>query len=618
MREYSKYLEKIVGILTFLLPLFLIINYNFYPFPLLYSRVFVLFIFIIVIFLTMPLKSNNIPHIRILDYILIILAISVAIFSYFKLDEMSEIAGIGTPLYQIIFATIGIIVTLEATRRVAGNVLPIIALVFIGFAIYRGYDYSRIVSGIYSYDGIFGTVLSLALSVVFIFIIFGNMLNAANFGTFLIKLGTSLFGGMSGGPAKIAVFASALFGSISGSAVANVVGTGTFTIPLMKKLGFQPKVAGAVEASASTGGQIMPPVMAAGAFMIAEILQVSYLEVCKSALLPALAYFVCVYASVDAYSKFMGLKGIAKNERPSFKEAFFEGAHLFIILVIMILLLLKRVDPIRAAFLSILFLLPVSFLKRKTGITPNKFINAFKNSTKGALVVVSACAVVGSIMSCIGLTGVAGKMASAIINIGGGNLLFVLILIMITCLIFGMALPTTASYLVCIAITGSALIRLGVVPMCAHLFVFYFAALSAITPPVALAAYAAAGLSEANMLETAVEACKISATAFILPYIFVYVPSMVFKAATPSIPIIIILFVIILPCSLAWGLWGHNLFKKINIIERIFYLGLPIYLIYSAINKQLKNNLLIVIILWLLVLSINYLIDKRKKVPASF
>jgi TRAP transporter 4TM/12TM fusion protein len=598
---YITYISnKLTKYLAVILPLFLITNYNFYPFDLVFSRVFVLCTINILIIVKFPLtKNKNSSLLKYVDYILIILTVLMAIYCYFELDKFIDYTGIGTPLYQMVISTLFAFLVYEATRRIAGPVLPTMSLILAGYAIYRGYSYSRIISEIFSYDGIFGIAFSLAISVVFMFLFFGNCLNQANFGNFLLKIGNTLVGGMSGGPAKVAVLSSSLFGTISGSAVANVVGTGTFTIPMMKKMGFEPAVAGAVEASASTGGLIMPPVMAAAAFIIAEILQVPYLEVAKAALLPALAYYVSVYTSVDLYSKKQGIKGVPKNERPSVKESMKEGGHLVLVLFMLIIFLIRRIDPLRAAFLTTVALLPLSYITKKTRLNFKRMSNALIGSSDGLLVVGSCCATVGSIIACIGITGLGGRIANLIVGMGGQNVLLVMFLVMITCLIFGLALPATASYLVLIAIIGPTLIGLGIVPMSAHLFVLYFAALSGITPPIALAAYAAAGIAHASLLKTAITAVKLSLVAFIIPFIFVSVPAMVLKGSHPSLLYMLFIYVLVLPISLAWGMWNRTFIKEISFLERIFYLATAVSIVYTSIINKYDYGIFILII-WII------------------
>lgn len=601
--------NKLIIFIELILPLFIVINYNIYPFDLIFSRVFVLCAILILIIVNYPLDKNKTNYLlQFIDYVLILSIIGIAIFCYFKMNEFYRAAGMGrVPLYQMIIATYASFIVLEATRRVAGPVLPILAMILWGYAIYRGYSYNRIISVIFSYDGIFGLAFSIAISVVFIFLLFGNLLNGANFGDFLLKFGSALLGGFSGGPAKVAVFSSALFGSISGSAVANVAGTGTFTIPMMKKMGFSPDIAGAVEASASTGGQITPPIMAAAAFIMADILMVPYIDIIKAAILPALAYYVCVYISIDAYSKRIGLKGIPKKDRPTIKGSMKSGGHLIIIIFILIYLLYLRIDPLRAAFLSILILFPLSYLNKKTRLNLARTADALRQSTRGLLTVGSATATAGSIIACIGLTGLGGKIANAIIGLGSGNLMLVLFLTMITCLLFGMALPTTASYLICVSILAPALISLNIVPMAAHFFVLYFAALSAITPPVALAAYAAAGISGGNMIKTAIQSVKLAIVAFFIPYIFVYVPELVLIGQRLNLFSLVLIFVLIFPVSLAWGLWGYVITRKAIIPERMFYLFISMLLFLMVVYNKLEFGIYITAI-WIIGVLIFHII----------
>lgn len=577
-------LAKYLGII---LPVFLIINFNYYPFDLVVQRVFSLSAIIILIIIKCPLtiKGKSLPLLRGIDNVLIILSILMAIFSYFKLAEFISYLGMEPPSYQIVIATLSSFLVYEATRRIAGPVLPALALILSGYALHRGYSYTRLISDIFSYDGIFGQIFGIAISIVFMFLLFGNILKQANFGNFLIKLGNALVGGMSGGPAKIAVISSGLFATISGSAVANVVGTGSFTIPMMKKTGFEPSIAGAIEASASIGGTIMPPVMASAAFIMAEILQIPYIEVAKASFLPALAYYVCVYTAVDAYAKRKGIKGLPKNQRPSVKESMLEGGHLLLILFLLVFLLIKRFPVVRVAFLSTLVLFPLSYIVKKTRLNFKKITLALIDASDSLLVVGISCATIGSIIACIALTGLSGRIANFIIAIGGQNVLYVLFLVMVTCLIFGMALPATASYLVLVSIVGPTLVKYGLVPISAHLFIFYFGDLSSITPPVALAAFAAASIARAPLFKTALNAIKFSIVAFITPYMFVAVPAMVFAGDYPSTLYVIVMYVIFLPITTSWGIWGYTFFKKTFLLERIFYLVTAILIIYSSISN---------------------------------
>lgn len=604
MNMLTNVFNKPIKWLAIILPLFLVINFNFYPFDLIFSRIFVLVVILILIIVKCPLtiKNKSTNLLKYIDNVLIISAILMAIYSYFKFDEFSDYMGLGTPLYQTIAGALATFLVYECTRRIAGPALPTIALILFGYAIYRGYSYTRIIGEIFSREGIFGSLFSIVISIVFMFILFGNFLNQANFGNFIIKIGNTLVGGTSGGPAKIAILASSFFGTISGSAVANVVGTGTFTIPMMKKIGFKPDFAGAVEASASAAGQFTPPIMGGGAFIIAEILQVPYLSVATAAILPAIAYYVSLYASVDIHSKKLGIKGVPKNKRPSFKESMKEGGHLILIIVVLLILLVRRFSPLRVAFLTTVTLLPLSYFSKKTRLNLKKMLNALTGATKGLLMIGSCAATVGSITACIGLTGLGGRLASAIMGIGGQNILLAMFLVMVTCIIFGMAMPTSAAYMVLIAVVGPSLIGLGIVPMSAHLFVFYFAALSSLTPPVAIAAYAAAAIAGASMTKTAIIAVKLALCAFIIPYIFVSVPAMVLQDNQRSFLYIIFVYVLVLPLSLAWGMWGHNLLRKTLFLERIFYLVTAVLIVYITLTNKVYYgiNCINISIIWII------------------
>jgi TRAP transporter 4TM/12TM fusion protein len=544
---------------------------------------------IIIVFLTKPLSKKR-SLFRYIDYMLIVLAIAVTIFAYFKLEEMIFLGGIHVPIYQVVFATLGVILLLEATRRVVGSVLPVLGVIFIVYSIYRSFPYERIIAEVFSYEGIFGLAYSIAISIVFFFLMFGSFLKQSGFSEFLLDLGRATVGGMSGGPAKVSVVSSSLFGTISGSAVANVVGTGTFTIPMMKKLGFEPEVAGAVEATASTGGQIMPPVMAAAAFIIAEVLQVPYINVAKSALLPAIAYYVGVYAFIDAYAKSRGLRGLPKHERPRVKDVFREGGHSLVALIVLVLLLAEGESAMRAAFLTTLLIVPVSFLRKKTMLTPRKILEALMDTTRELLMVALSCASVGIIIACIGLTGVGGLIARTLVMLGGSNVFALLALVAVTCLIFGMALPTTAAYIIVSAITVYALILAGITPMAAHLFILYWAALSGITPPVALAAYAGAGIAGSNMFKTSIIACYLAAPTYLVPFIFALHPQMFWMSSEFTLADIltgILQYVIIMPIALSWGIIGHDMFKRLTIVERILNLGVAAWLFYSGLTNPL-------------------------------
>lgn len=445
--------------------------------------------------------------------------------------------------FDIALGIIEIILLLEMTRRVIGLTLPFVAILFLLYAYFgpylpesishRGYEFTRIVSQMYlTTEGIFGIPLGVSATFVILFIIFGAFLQASGGGQFFLDLALALFGRVRGGPAKIAVVASAFFGTISGSAVANVMGTGTFTIPLMKKTGYKPAFAGAVEAVASSGGQLMPPIMGAAAFIMAEILNIAYLHVCLAAAIPALLYYMALLMGVDLEAAKTGLKGLPKEELPRVSTVLKEGWPLLVPPILLVYLLaIALVTPIKAASWSILATIIVSTIRKKDRMNLRKLIKALEDGARGAIEVAAACACAGIVVGVFTLTGLGMVLSGLLIDLAGGNLLFLLFLTMIASLILGMGMPTTACYIVLAILVAPALIKMGVLPIAAHLFVFYFGIISAITPPVALAAYAGAGIAGASPMQTGFIACKLGLAAFLIPYMFVYGPSMLGKGS---------------------------------------------------------------------------------------
>ncbi|MFZ7101555.1 MAG: TRAP transporter permease [Peptococcaceae bacterium] len=469
----------------------------------------------------------------IVDGIWLIAGIVTFTYALFQIEAVLERGGITTTVYDIIFGIIAILVVLETTRRTVGLALPIIAVVFLLYAFYgeyipgvlghTGYSVKRIITSIYTYDGIFGMATAVMATFVAMFIIFAEFLDLTGAGDAFLELSLSLAGGLRGGPAKIATLASAFFGSISGSAVANVASTGSFTIPLMKKIGYKPAFAAAVESAASTGGQFMPPIMAAGAFLMTEIVGCSYLEVIKAALIPALIYFVMIWVTIDFRSARRGLKGLSSEEIPGLKEVLRKNALTILpLLFLIVFLVVFQYSPITSAFYSLLLSLIFALAgKNKRPGIPD-LVRTMSKAAAGIAKIAAACACAGIIIGVISLTGLGIKIATLIISLSGGKLLFALFFSMITAILFGMGLPTTVSYLLCVSVLAPVLIKLGIDALAANLFIFYFACLSGITPPVALAAYTGAGIAGGKPLETAFQACRLAMISFLLPYMFIY------------------------------------------------------------------------------------------------
>ncbi len=440
-------------------------------------------------------------------------------------------------------AIFGILFTLEATRRVVG--LPIVCLCvffliysyfgpyFPGFMAHRGFSLQRIASHMYlTTEGILGIPLGVAATFIYLFILFGSFREKTGLGQLFIDISNAVAGWASGGPAKMAIVTSALEGTVSGSSVANTVESGSLTIPMMKRLGYRPEFAAAVEAASSTGGQIMPPIMGAAAFIMAEFLNVPYLDIAKAAAIPACLYFFGVFMEVHFEAKRCNLRGLNRDELPKFGEVIKERGHLFVPLFAIIIFLSIGFTPLYAALMGLVTCIIAGALKESTRMSPREIADGFELGARNAIGVALACASAGIIIGAITLTGLGLKLGNGLVELAGGNLLLTLIFTMITSIILGMGVPTTANYIITSTIAAPALIQLGVHPLAAHMFVFYFGIVADITPPVALAAYAGAGIAKSNPFWTGVTATKLAIGAFLTPYIFVYNTSMLWVGAS--------------------------------------------------------------------------------------
>lgn len=471
------------------------------------------------------------------------------------LDGLLAILGAAAPAYIVIFyrelilrsmlptttdviiGTLGILLVIEAVRRVVGIPMVCVVLVFITYAFagpympgilaHRGLTLNQFVSHVYfTTEGIFGIPLGVSSTFIFLFILFGAYLESTGLGKFFIDVANAVAGWASGGPAKVAVLSSGLMGTVSGSSVANVVGTGSLTIPMMKKLGYHKNFAGAVEAASSTGGQLMPPVMGAAAFLMAEFVGVPYVEIVKAAVIPAFLYFTGVWLGVHFEAKRNDLKGIPRDELPKLGVILKERGHLAIPLIVIVWLLVSGYTPMRAALVAIVLSILCSAVKKSTRMKPIEIIKGLENGARNVLGVLVACAAAGIIIGVVTKTGVGLKLASGLLDLSGGLLLPSMFLTMITAIVLGMGVPTTANYVITSTIAAPALLQMGVPILAAHMFVFYFGIIADVTPPVALAAYAGAGISGGNALKTGVNGAKLAIAAFIIPYMFVLSPEL--------------------------------------------------------------------------------------------
>jgi TRAP transporter 4TM/12TM fusion protein len=490
-------------------------------------------------------KNESIPW---YDWLFMIL--SIACYSYFVMNAqvISSRMSYIQPL-TMLEITIGIVsglLLIEATRRVIGNTLVLIIFICLVYGIWghlitgelshREFTAMWIVDHLfYTVTGIFSVPLGVSATFIFLFILFGKFLEVSGAGQFFIDLSVAGMGKYRGGPAKTAIVASSILGTISGSAVANTVTTGAFTIPLMKKTGYRSHFAAAVEAVSSTGGQIMPPIMGASAFIIASYLGVPYMDIAVAAIIPAVLYYCCLYFQVDLRAKRLGLNGLKKDDLPKVSTVLKTGFMFFVPLVVIVVMLASGTSPMRAGLFSIGVTILVAAFKNSTRLSFSKMYKALDLGARAAIETAIACAASGFIIGIIGLTGIGLKFSGLIIDISGGILIITLIFTMITSIILGMGLPTVAAYIVQVPLTIPALIELGVSPLAAHMFVFYFAALSAITPPVALAAFAAAGLSGSDPMKTGMTAVRLGLAAFIVPYMFVYGETLLLVGDVPNI-----------------------------------------------------------------------------------
>ncbi len=517
-------------------------------------------------------------------------ALSLAAIGYLVLfyRDIVTRSAIMTPR-DIVFGLIGIVLLFEAARRVVGLPMVIIAAVFVLYGLYgeifpdaiahKNVSVSQLVNHLFfTTEGIFGIPLGVSATFVFMFLLFAAFVETTGIGKLFIDLGNAVAGWASGGPAKVAVITSALEGMVEGSSVSNVVGSGSFTIPMMKKLGYQPEFAGAVEAAASTGGQLMPPIMGAAAFLMAEFLNVPYAEVAKAAAIPAVLYFTGIFAGVHFEAKKLGLKGMPRAQLMRMGAIIKEEGHLLIPLIGIVWLLVSGYSLMRVATLASALAIGASLLRKSSRMTPMRFLHALEKGAKSALGVATACALAGVIVGVVTKTGAGLKLASGIIAISGNNLLLTMFFTMITSLILGMGVPTTANYIITSTIAAPALLTLGVVPIAAHLFVFYFGIIADLTPPVALAAYAGAAIARANPFKTGVIATRLAIGAFLLPYIYTLSPQMLLVNVTFLGILQPIVTSVIGMVSISAALTGY-LLDRLNIPFRIILIGAALCLL---------------------------------------
>lgn len=537
--------DRLIILVGALLTLFQIYTAATMPFPGMQQRSIHLGLGLAMVFLIYSGKSRSENRFRFLlpGFVLSVLALAACFNATFNWLDMAEPMRLTIPeTSDKIFGLILIILVLWGTSRVTGWAMPFIAIFFIAYAYFGKYvpfpilrhpgvRFSQLISmGYMCTEGIFSSVLGVSTNQVFIFLLFGQLLESLGGSDFFLNLANSGFGSLRGGPAKMAIFGSALFGSISGSAVANVVGTGTITIPLMKKVGYDARFAGAVEAVASTGGLIMPPVMGAAAFIMADILGVPYWDICKAAAFPAILYYVALYICVDLHARSLNMQGLSPDEIPDFKKVIRSGGYIYItpLIVLVYVLSVMRYPADKACFYCCVLLVLLSMTKSelRRALWKNG-IDILVRTARSSLTVIMACACAGLILLALQSSGLILKLANILVRLAEGRLWLLLVLVMIGSLIMGMGLPASACYIILAILGAPAVVALGVPPMAAHLFVLYFGAMSAITPPVAMAAFAAAPIAGASASGIGFTAWKMALPAFLIAYCMAFQPAII-------------------------------------------------------------------------------------------
>jgi len=553
-----------------------------------------------------PKKPASKPFLLI-DFILVLLSFSLGV--YICVDYWEFIFRVGIPTkWDITFSFLALFLVLEATRRAVGWPLLIIVLAFLLYTIFghllpaplshKGYGLERITTTFYmTKNGIFGIALKVMSHWIFLFIAFGAFFSISGGTEFFIDIASSLFGKLRGGPAKIAVAVSGMMGTISGSAVANTVTTGTFTIPLMKRIGFEKHIAGAVEATASSGGALMPPVMGAAAFIMSEFLGVPYISICKAALVPAVLYFLAIFSIVHFYSLKIGIQGLPKSELPDIKAVFRKKGVFIVPLFALILTLILGYSPRMAVLWAIPTTIVMSLFRKETRITPSKFLQALAKSGLDSVMVSCACAAAGIVIGVVLLTGMGTKITTLVVGLSEGSLMIALPIVMLTSLIFGMGLPTVVCYVLLAATVAPSLVDLGVPPLAAHLFIFYFGMLCMVTPPVSFAAYAGAAIAGADPMKTGVSAWTFALAGFLLPYMFVYNNSLLLMGSALSIIPALFTSLIGIVC-LGAGIIGYFL-KRTSPHERILLLASAFLLIKPGLTTDIIGLLCAILVIGL-------------------
>lgn len=629
VRELKGGSKYILNGLAIILSLFVLAASSFLNLQTFHQNSIFLLLIVLLGFLLYPLNKRGIDkhHPSIIDIgfiILALLGIGYIILNYNTL-HVDRASHANTTDY--IFAVIAIIVLFEITRRTIGIFIPLLSIFAIIYALYgnyfpidfahSGFSLNRLLYRFYmTTEGIFGSTLSIAATYIMLFILFGAFLGVSGASKLFNDLALAIAGQRRGGPAQVAVISSALTGSLNGSAVANVATTGSFTIPLMKNIGLTPRFAGGVEAAASTGGMIMPPIMGAAAFIMAGFLGVPYTTIVLAGIIPAVFYYIALIWAIDTEAKKKGLKGVSKENIPLVRKVLKERGALLLPIIVVIVALLIGKTAIFAGFAGIISSIIASYCTtdKTNRVTPKSFLEALIDGAKGSIQVALACASVGIVIATVGMTGVGSMLAYNVIDIAGGHLIVILIMVMVTCIVLSFGLPSTALYIVVAVTVAPSLVQAGEEPLAAHFFVFYFGAMSNVTPPVALAAYTGAGIAKADPVKTSWTALRLALPGFIIPFLLVYHPELLLNDATTGglnygQLIVTILISLVGIYALVTGM-GNYLFTKLNILERILFIVFAVMLIFPEIITSIVG-----IIGVILLMSVHYI--KFRKVGVT-
>lgn len=609
--------RKIVAATGILLSAFAVYVNGFINVQDIYRNILFLALLLVLAFLLYPTtKKESRDRFSVLDTVLAVAAIAgtgyiLLFFETIHVDRLSQ-----ATLVDYIFAIMTVLLLLEAARRTIGLFIPMLVIMAVMYAIlgpyipgmfgHAGFSIERLLFRVYmTTEGIFGVTLSIASTYIVVFILFGAFLSVSGASKLFNDLAIAIAGQRRGGPAQVAVISSALTGSLSGSAVANVATTGAFTIPLMKQIGLKPNYAAAVEATASTGGMIMPPIMGAAAFIMAGFLGVPYSTIVLAAIIPALLYYIALAFAIDLEAKKRGLKGMSKDSIPQVWEVLKERGVLLLPILIVIVSLLLGYTPLFAGFAGIIAVIVASWLTRdkETRVTFRKIIEAFSEGAKGSVQVGIACASVGIIIAVVTMSGLGSAIAYNVLSVANGMLWVALLLVMLTCIVLSMGLPSTALYIVVAVTAAPALVEIGVNPIAAHFFVFWFGALSNITPPVALASYTASGIARADAMKTSWTSVKLALPGFIIPFMIAYNPTMILQ--TDSGDPVGIGAVLLTVVSSVLGVYALAIAitdyfsSPLTIVERIgFFAGALLLINTSLWTDLLGYSIMTVLLSW--------------------